>query len=169
MSVKIRMTRMGKKKKPFYRIVAADIEAPRDGKFLEVLGTYDPLKDPVEIKVNQDKVDKWLGLGAIPSTTVKSLLAKIAPAAKQRVEELIRHIALALVDDPEAVELGITEKDDCQVIGLRVAESDLGKVIGKQGRTARAMRSLLNVAAGEGETPFRLEILEQYGGYLSFS
>ena len=82
MSVKIRMTRMGKKKKPFYRIVAADIEAPRDGKFLEVLGTYDPLKDPVEIKVNQDKVDKWLGLGAIPSTTVKSLLAKIAPAAK---------------------------------------------------------------------------------------
>ena len=76
------------------------------------------------------------------------------------MEELIRHIALALVDDPEAVELGITEKDDCQVIGLRVAESDLGKVIGKQGRTARAMRSLLNVAAGEGETPFRLEILE---------
>lgn len=76
MSVKIRLTRKGTKKKPFYRIVAADIEAPRDGKFLEALGTYDPMQDPAVITLNQDRVDYWLGEGAKPTTTVQSILKK---------------------------------------------------------------------------------------------
>ncbi len=76
MAVKIRLTRKGTKKKPFYRIVAADIEAPRDGKFLEALGTYDPMQDPAVVTLKEDRVKYWLGEGAEPSTTVKSILKK---------------------------------------------------------------------------------------------
>jgi small subunit ribosomal protein S16 len=76
MAVKLRLTRKGTKKKPFYRIVAADIEAPRDGKFLEAVGTYDPMQDPAVITLKQDRVQYWLEKGAKPSTTVKSILKK---------------------------------------------------------------------------------------------
>jgi len=77
MAIKIRLTRRGRKKKPFYRVVAANSESKRDGKFLEILGTYDPLKDPAEFKVDSSKVDKWLSLGAKPTDTVRSLLKKV--------------------------------------------------------------------------------------------
>ena len=76
MAVRIRLTRLGRKKKPFYRIIVADSESPRDGKFLDILGTYDPLQEPAEVKVDQDKLTHWLGKGALPTTTVKSLLPK---------------------------------------------------------------------------------------------
>ncbi len=76
MAVRIRLARGGRKKRPFYRIVAAHSEAPRDGKFLEILGTYDPLKDPAEIKLDADKVKKWLNVGAQPTETVRSLMKK---------------------------------------------------------------------------------------------
>ncbi len=75
MAVRIRLSRHGRKKKPYYRIVAADSESPRDGKFLDIVGTYDPLKDPAEVKFHQDKLQDWLARGAKPSDTVKSLLA----------------------------------------------------------------------------------------------
>lgn len=73
MSVRIRLTRKGTKKKPFYRIVAADVEAPRDGKFLEALGTYNPMTEPALITLNEERINYWLGEGAQPSTTVQSL------------------------------------------------------------------------------------------------
>ncbi|MDJ0984334.1 MAG: 30S ribosomal protein S16 [Desulfobacterales bacterium] len=76
MGVRIRLARHGAKKKPFYRIVAADGESPRDGKFLEKLGTYNPLKDPAEITLNQDRINYWIEKGAIPSDTVRSLFKK---------------------------------------------------------------------------------------------
>jgi small subunit ribosomal protein S16 len=76
MAVKIRLTRMGAKKKPFYRLVAADSEAPRDGKFLEILGFYNPMKDPAEISVHEDKVNYWLGKGALVSESAKAILKK---------------------------------------------------------------------------------------------
>jgi small subunit ribosomal protein S16 len=76
MAVKIRLTRMGAKKKPFYRFVAADTKAPRDGKFLEILGTYDPMKDPVEVKVHKEKVNYWLGKGALVSESARAILKK---------------------------------------------------------------------------------------------
>jgi small subunit ribosomal protein S16 len=76
MSVKIRLTRKGAKKRPFYRIVAADSEAPRDGRFLEVLGHYDPLIDPAQITVDEEKLNKWVERGAKISETVRSLLRK---------------------------------------------------------------------------------------------
>jgi len=71
---------MGRKKKPFYRIVVANSEACRDGQFLEVVGTYDPCKQPAEVVVKQDRVQDWLAKGAQPSETVKSLLAKVGTA-----------------------------------------------------------------------------------------
>jgi small subunit ribosomal protein S16 len=76
MSVKIRLTRKGAKKRPFYRIVAADSEAPRDGRFLEVVGHYDPLTDPAQITVDEEKLNKWVERGAKISETVRSLLRK---------------------------------------------------------------------------------------------
>lgn len=80
MAVRIRLTRFGRKKKPFYRIIVADSEAKRDGKFLDIIGTYDPLHDPAEVKIDNQKLQEWLGKGALPTTTVKSLIRK-APVA----------------------------------------------------------------------------------------
>ena len=74
--VKIRLTRGGAKKKPFYRIVVADSRAARDGKFIEILGTYDPLKDPAEVKINEEKAKKWISDGAKPTDTVRALFNK---------------------------------------------------------------------------------------------
>lgn len=76
MSVRIRLARYGKKKQPFYRIVVATGEARRDGKFLELVGTYDPLRDPAAVRLKQDRIQAWLERGAILSTTVKSLLQR---------------------------------------------------------------------------------------------
>ncbi len=74
--VKIRLRRMGAKKAPFYRIVVADSRYPRDGRFIEEIGYYDPMKEPVVLKVDEDKVKDWLSKGAQPTETVKALLVK---------------------------------------------------------------------------------------------
>ncbi|MCL2081446.1 MAG: 30S ribosomal protein S16 [Oscillospiraceae bacterium] len=74
--VKIRLRRMGAKKAPFYRIVVADSRFPRDGRFIEEIGTYDPMKDPSEIKVNGERALEWIKTGAQPTDTVKSLLKR---------------------------------------------------------------------------------------------
>jgi small subunit ribosomal protein S16 len=77
-AVKIRLSRIGSHKKPFYRVVAASSERSATKKFIEILGTYNPNLDPAEIKIDKDKFDKWIGLGAIPSDTVRSLIKKQA-------------------------------------------------------------------------------------------
>ncbi len=74
--VKIRLRRMGAKKAPFYRIVVADSRSPRDGRFIEEIGTYNPMLEPSEVKVDADKVREWIKNGAQPTETVKSLLKK---------------------------------------------------------------------------------------------
>lgn len=76
MAVKIRLRRMGAKKAPFYRIVVADSRYPRDGRFIEEIGTYDPLANPSAIKIDGEKAQKWLNNGAQPTDTVKNLLKK---------------------------------------------------------------------------------------------
>ena len=76
MAVKLRLKRMGSKKRPFYRIVAADSRSPRDSKFIELVGTYNPITEPAEIKVKEEVALKWLGNGAIPTDTVRDLLSK---------------------------------------------------------------------------------------------
>jgi small subunit ribosomal protein S16 len=85
MPVTIRLTRMGAKKKPFYRLVVADSRFPRDGKFIDVVGTYNPNLNPPAISLNQEKIASWLKRGAHPTTTVRSLIKKIE-AAKEKTE-----------------------------------------------------------------------------------
>ncbi len=85
MAVTIRLTRAGGRKVPFYRVVAADTRSPRDGRFIEQLGVYDPLRDPVEFRVDEQRLQHWLKVGALPSQTVSELLRRqkktAAPAA----------------------------------------------------------------------------------------
>jgi small subunit ribosomal protein S16 len=76
MAVRIRLARHGAKKKPFYRIVVADNESPRDGKYLETVGTYNPLLDPVQVTLKSERIQYWMDQGAKPSDTVRSLLKK---------------------------------------------------------------------------------------------
>ena len=76
MAVKIRLKRIGAKKSPFYRVVVADERSPRDGKFIEEIGYYNPLTNPAEIKINAEKATKWLDNGAQPTETVRTLLKK---------------------------------------------------------------------------------------------
>ena len=76
MSVKMRLTRTGAKKRPSYRVVVADSRYPRDGRFLEILGHYNPIADPVEFEINQERALDWLKKGAQPSDTVRRLLKK---------------------------------------------------------------------------------------------
>ena len=76
MAVKMRLRRMGAKKAPFYRVVVADERSPRDGKFIDEIGYYNPLKNPAEVKIDEAKAQKWLNDGAQPTETVKSILKK---------------------------------------------------------------------------------------------
>ncbi|MBF0476348.1 MAG: 30S ribosomal protein S16 [Deltaproteobacteria bacterium] len=77
MAVKIRLTRHGSKKRPYYRVIVANSDAPRDGRFLEIIGTYDPKKNPAEVRINKEKLDYWVTKGATPTDTVKSLIKKL--------------------------------------------------------------------------------------------
>lgn len=76
MAVKLRLKRMGKKKQPVYKVVAADARSPRDGRFIEAIGTYNPLTDPATVMINEERALYWLGVGAQPTDTVKNLLSK---------------------------------------------------------------------------------------------
>ena len=93
MAVKIRLRRMGAKKAPFYRIVVADSRYPRDGRFIEEIGTYNPVATPTEVKVDAEKAKQWIANGAQPTDTVKEILkkagvgAKAAPAVEAPAEE----------------------------------------------------------------------------------
>ena len=75
-AVRIRLKRMGAKKRPFYRVIVADARAPRDGRFIDTLGTYNPLTDPADVKLDSEKVRLWLARGARPSDPVRHLLAR---------------------------------------------------------------------------------------------
>ena len=76
MAVKLRLTRIGAKKNPYYRVVVADSRFPRDGRFIEILGTYNPMVEPAEIKIDAEKAQKWIKNGAQPTDPVKALLKK---------------------------------------------------------------------------------------------
>lgn len=82
MSVKIRLARHGAKKRPFYRIVVADSESPRDGRFLETIGTYNPVPDPAAVALETERVQYWIDQGAVPTNTVKNILKKEGVSAK---------------------------------------------------------------------------------------
>ncbi len=86
MAVKLRLQRHGSKKRPFYRIVAADSRSPRDGRYLEIIGTYDPTKDPVAVKIDEEKANKWLSVGARPTDTVKNLFTRANIQSKKETK-----------------------------------------------------------------------------------
>ena len=96
MAVKIRLKKMGSKKRPFFRVVAADSRSPRDGRFIETLGHYNPLTDPPEIVLDHDKVFKWLGNGAQPTQNAADILRKAG--LLERFELLKRGVAIADID-----------------------------------------------------------------------
>ena len=85
--VRLRLTRLGRKKVPFYRVVATDSRNPRDGKSIEVLGYYDPMKNPAEIKLDLERVDYWIGVGASPSDTVGHLIKRVRNGANAATGE----------------------------------------------------------------------------------
>ena len=89
MAVKLRLMRMGKKKQPTYRVVAADSRSPRDGRFIEIIGTYEPRSDPSVVKIDRDKAQKWISKGAQPTEVVAKLLkiAESQPAATPAAAE----------------------------------------------------------------------------------
>ena len=84
MSVKIRLSRQGAKKNPFYRVVATDSRSPRDGRFIEQIGVYDPTRDPVEFRYDEERMAHWLKVGAEPSDTIRELLKKAQRAAAEK-------------------------------------------------------------------------------------
>ena len=147
----MRLTRVGSKKNPVYRVVVADSRSPRDGKFIEIVGRYNPQHDPSLIEFDEDKVKDWLGKGALPSEAVSRLL-KIR-TSQQVVAELLEYLARQLVDEPDAVRVERVDEADALVLRLHVAQDDLGKVIGQQGRIARALRTVVRARQCAGAPP----------------
>jgi len=85
LAVKIRLRRMGKKRQPIYKVVAADERSPRDGKFIEIIGMYNPITNPATIEIKEERALYWLGVGAQPTTTVKGLLSKLGILYKREL------------------------------------------------------------------------------------
>ena len=169
MSVKIRLTRVGSKKNPIYRVVVADSRSPRDGRFIEIVGRYNPRTEPSTIELDQAKIDDWIAKGAQPTAPVAKLIKAAASPAASRVSralpeapmaELLEWIARRLVDEPDAVRVETEEREDAVVYRLHVAPDDVGKVIGRQGRLARALRSLVRAAGARADRRFLLEIAD---------
>ena len=163
MAVKIRLRRMGSKKAPFYRVVVADSRYPRNGRFIEEIGTYDILKKPSEFNVDAEAVKKWIANGAQPTDTVKALLKKngvIALRKGQTMKDLLAVIAKGLVDDPDSVsvEADAPNEEGTVVYHIHVAENDMGRIIGKQGRIAKAIRTIARSAAIRSEDKIMVEI-----------
>ena len=139
MAVKIRLRRMGAKKAPFYRVVVADSRSPRDGRFIEEIGYYNPVAQPAEIKINEEKATKWIANGAQPTDVVKRLFNTVG-INKVHVNEVLGEQSV--------------------VLELRVAPEDMGKVIGKQGKVAKAIRTVVKAASLNVDKKVVVEILD---------
>ena len=142
MAVKLRLKRMGAKKRPFYRIVAADSRVKRDGKDIELVGTYNPVTEPAEVKINEEVALKWLNNGAIPTDTVRDLLSKQG-IMKKFTEYLVKNI----VKDPEAVTVKSFEDEEFITIEVLANSDEMGALIGKDGMNASAIRTIVQAAA----------------------
>ena len=223
---------MGTKKRPFWRIVAIDSRSSRDGRFIEILGHYNPMVEPPELKVDDDRIYYWLDQGALPSEKVGILLkklglterwrlmragatiqevdtkiaerrlkqpkavegkekkqrpgkkkaAKAAAAAKAaegaegpsrrprkkgngsmstaKIKTMVRKISEMLVDKPDKIVIEEEKRDETYIIVLSVAKDDVGKIIGRSGQTAKALRALVNAAATRLGQKVLLEIRE---------
>ena len=161
MAVKIRLTRVGSKKNPIYRVVVADSRSPRDGRFIEIVGRYNPQTDPSTIDLDEAKIKDWMSKGAQPTEPVSRLIRAAGISELRRgVAELLEWLARRLVDEPDAVRVETEEREDAIVFHLHVAPDDVGKVIGKQGRIARALRSIVRAGGARADERYILEIAD---------
>ena len=135
--VKIRLRRMGAKKAPYYRVVVADSRYPRDGRFIEEIGTYDPTVSPAKISIDADRC---------PAHRYRPRPAEEGRRTVSReraMKDLLLYIAQNLVEHPEQVSVTEVENGDELTLQLRVAPEDMGKVIGRQGRIAKEIRTVI--------------------------
>ncbi len=161
MAVKIRLTRVGSKKNPIYRVVVADSRSPRDGRFIEIVGRYNPQTDPSTIDLDEAKIKDWMSKGAQPTEPVSRLIRAAGISGwRSGVAELLEWLARRLVDEPEAVRVETEEREGAMVFHLHVAPDDVGKVIGKQGRIARALRSIVRAGGARADERYILEIAD---------
>ena len=188
MAVKIRLARGGAKKKPFYQVVVADERFPRDGRFIENLGQYDPKQDPPLVTLKEDRTLEWLQQGCAadrhgtPAAAQAGHLGQVQAACRRpesrkpvkpdgvlplcprrtdSMKDLIEFIAKSLVENPDAVSISEEEAEDGTIlVKLAAAQEDMGRIIGKQGRTAKAMRTLLNAKATRENRRANLQIME---------
>ena len=162
MAVRIRLTRVGATKQPTYRVVVADSRSARDGRSIETLGHYNPRTEPVEVV---DRRRQGEGVARQGRPAVRHGRAAVPqrghPARRQvgvatmAAKELVEYVAKSLVDDPDAVKVEVVREDGGTVIELHVAEDDMGKVIGRNGSVAKALRTLLKVTAARDGEPVR--------------
>ena len=148
---------MGAKKAPYYRIVVADSRSPRDGRFIEEVGTYDPMADGQKLTVNQERVQYWIANGAQPTDTVRGLRKK---GVSTGMKELLTYIVQSLVDHPDEVSVTERKADGETVFEVRVADGDMGKVIGRQGRIVKQIRVLMRAVAQKKGKKVSVEILD---------
>ena len=190
MAVKLRLTRVGKTKQPEYRIVAADSRSPRDGRFIEILGHYNPRTDPSTLNVDNDKAVKWLSQGAQPTDRVRKLLEISgaleqfsAAKAPERERRHRRSCSTTAPTTPTAPphrprqrssttssarssttrrRSSVDTSDDGRRVRLdvRVGPGDLGRVIGRRGRTAQSIRTVVRAAAARDDTDVDIEFLD---------
>ena len=166
MAVRIRLTRVGATKQPTYRVVVADGRSARDGRAIETLGHYNPRTEPVEFSRRRRQGEGLAGEGRPAVGHRRPALPSGGHPARRQVgvatmaaKDLVEYVAKSLVDDPDAVTVEVVEEDGATVIELHVAEDDMGKVIGRNGSVAKALRTLLKVTAARDGEPVQLEIL----------
>ena len=160
--VKIRLRRLGAKKAPFYRVVVADSRFPRDGRFIEEIGTYNPCVSPAEIKIDADRAKEWIKSGAQPPDTGRALREEVDArgCGGPCMKDLLLYIARNLVDDPDAVTVTEVQGDQELTLELRVAPEDMGKVIGRQGRIAKEIRTVVRSYAQRTGTKVSVDIID---------
>ena len=141
MAVRIRLTRVGARNNPMWRVVAADQRSPRDGRFIEVLGHYNPQTEPVDDRARRAEAARLDREGGAAQRHGQEA---DEGQGDQRLKELLEFLARTLVDEPAKVEVHEFEEDEeTVVLELIVSEDDRGKVIGRHGRTANALRAIM--------------------------
>src|SRR4029453_15940663 len=164
MAAVIRLARHGGKKSPFYRIIVTDRRNAGDGGRLEQVGIYDPRQKPSRVEFKTKPLANWLKRGARPPRPAARCTARAAYnvglTRREMMKELVQYLARQLVNNPDAVEVKETQGETASVLELKVAKEDLGRIIGKQGRTAKSIRTILNAAASRTNRKVVLEIVE---------
>jgi ribosomal protein S16 len=162
------MKRVGAKNAPVFRIVVADGRSPRDGKFIEEIGTYQPRKKSDNVRLDIERAKYWISKGAQPSDTVASFIKKATKAPVPAwtkfwkvMQSFLEFVVKGLVQNPNEVTVTPVEREGTTVYELRLHPQDVGKIIGRQGMTINAIRSLLLAGSARKGLRCTLEIVEE--------